>query len=209
MPTLAVARDEAFCFIYEESLDALRDEGIEIIEFSPVHDKELPANTSGLYLPGGYPELHAKELSENESMKNSIAAAIKGGIPTIAECGGFLYLQESITDADGNEYEMCAVLPGRSHMTERPVRFGYASMEAKTDGMLLKKGEHTNIHEFHYYESDHCGEDTHCVKPVSGREWDECYNTPSLYAGFPHLYLAGDRRLVERFRDAMIAGDRE
>ena len=98
---IAVAKDEAFCFTYAETLDALRDAGAELVLFSPVQDAVLPENIGGLYLPGGYPELYAKTLSENKTMLASIRQAVQAGLPTAAECGGFLYLGRSLEDADG------------------------------------------------------------------------------------------------------------
>ena len=115
---VAVARDEAFCFLYEDNLDALREAGAEPVFFSPLRDAALPP-AEGLYLPGGYPELCAKRLSENKSMRRAVAEALKQGMPTIAECGGFLYLLESLEDADGNAFPMCAALPGRGFKTDR------------------------------------------------------------------------------------------
>ena len=93
---IAVAKDEAFCFTYAETLDALRDAGAELVLFSPVQDAVLPENIGGLYLPGGYPELYAQALSENKTMRASIRQAVQAGLPTAAECGGFLYLGRSL-----------------------------------------------------------------------------------------------------------------
>ena len=109
---IAVAKDEAFCFTYAETLDALRDAGAELVLFSPVQDAVLPENIGGLYLPGGYPELYAKTLSENKTMLASIRQAVQAGLPTAAECGGFLYLGRSLEDADGKAWPMADVLPG-------------------------------------------------------------------------------------------------
>ena len=89
---IAVARDEAFCFAYAETLDALRDAGAEPLFFSPLRDAALPENIGGLYLPGGYPELYARQLSENCPLRAAIREAVQKGLPTAAECGGFLYL---------------------------------------------------------------------------------------------------------------------
>ena len=138
---IAVAKDEAFCFTYAETLDALRDAGAELVLFSPVQDAVLPENIGGLYLPGGYPELHAKTLSENKTMLASIRQAVQAGLPTAAECGGFLYLGRSLEDADGKAWPMADVLPGDGIRVGRLVRFGYAEMTAKADSMLFRAGE--------------------------------------------------------------------
>ena len=150
---IAVAKDEAFCFTYAETLDALRDAGAELVLFSPVQDAVLPENIGGLYLPGGYPELYAKTLSENKTMMASIRQAVQAGLPTAAECGGFLYLGRSLEDADGKAWPMADVLPGDGIRVGRLVRFGYAEMTAKADSMLFCAGETLPIHEFHHWDS--------------------------------------------------------
>ena len=100
-PLIAVARDEAFCFYYEDNLLLLKEYGADIAYFSPLHDKELPEGSSGLLLGGGYPELYAKELEENTAMRKEIKAAVESGMPVVAECGGFLYLHTALCDRDG------------------------------------------------------------------------------------------------------------
>ena len=98
---IAVARDEAFCFSYAETLESLRDAGAELVFFSPVHDAALPGGAGGLYLPGGYPELYAGQLSQNAAMRRAVRRAVEAGLPTVAECGGFLYLGQSLEGEDG------------------------------------------------------------------------------------------------------------
>lgn len=194
--TIAVARDEAFCFYYADSLDALERAGAKLVFFSPLRDKKLPP-CEGLYLGGGYPELYAGELSENSSMRKSIAAAVRGGLPTVAECGGFLYLQEILESSDGISYPMAGVLPGRGFRTDRLQRFGYAYLAAETDSLLFRAGERIPVHEFHYWESTENGSDLAAEKP-DGRKWRCGFTSPTLYAGFPHLSLSGSLPLAER-----------
>ncbi len=121
--------------------------------FSPLRDTALPENIGGLYLPGGYPELHAKELSENTSLLREIKQKIESGLPTAAECGGFLYLGQSLTDAEGQSWPMAGVLPGEAKDAGRLVRFGYAALSADSDSMLFRAGESFPIHEFHHWDS--------------------------------------------------------
>lgn len=199
---IAVARDKAFCFLYEETLEALRDAGAELVEFSPLADSALPEKIGGLYLPGGYPELYAAQLSQNEAMRAAIKQAVLGGRPTVAECGGFLYLGQSLEDGTGTPFPMVGALPGNGIKGEKLVRFGYAHMTAKEDSLLFSKGESVPIHEFHYWDSTQNGEDFHVEKPVSSRCWQGGFGTKSLYAGFPHLYFWGEPRLSERFVEA-------
>ena len=204
-PRIAVADDEAFCFMYQESLEAFEQAGAELVRFSPVADAALPEGVSGLYLPGGYPELHGQQLAANASMKASILAAAKAGMPIVAECGGFMYLQETLQDMDGADCPMTGLLEGSSEKKTRLVRFGYAHMTAEQDSLLLRSGETYPIHEFHYWDTTNNGADCAAVKPVSGRSWRCAITGPSLFAGFPHLYFAGHPVLAERFVAAAAA----
>ena len=196
---IAVALDEAFCFAYAESLDALQDAGAELVFFSPLHDEHLPKNIGGLYLPGGYPELHARTLAENGSMRAAVGQAVANGLPTVAECGGYLYLCQGIQDETGERFPMVGVLPGEGTRRERLVRFGYADMTARADSLLFRAGERVPVHEFHYWDTDCPGGAFTLQKPVTGRVWTEGYASSTLYAGFPHLYFAGRRELASRF----------
>ena len=197
---IAVARDEAFSFYYEDSFRALREAGAEITFFSPIRDESLP-ECDGLYLGGGYPEIYAAELEKNAAMRESIRAAVLGGLPTVAECGGFLYLQESLEDADGVPHAMAGVLPGRGFKTGRLQRFGYSYLAADEYSLLFRKGEKVPVHEFHYWDSTENGTDLHAAKP-DGRTWECGYASPTLYAGFPHLHFGGEAPLAERFVEA-------
>ena len=198
---IAVAQDEAFCFIYAETLEAFRDAGAEVVFFSPLRDTALPENIGGLYLPGGYPELHAKELSENTSLLREIKRKIESGLPTAAECGGFLYLGQSLTDAEGQSWPMAGVLPGEAKDAGRLVRFGYATLSADSDSLLFRAGESFPIHEFHHWDSTANGTALAAKKPVGGAEWRCGFVNEHFYAGFPHLYWAGTP-LPQRFAAA-------
>ena len=198
---IAVARDEAFCFTYAETLEAFRDAGAEVVFFSPLRDTALPENIGGLYLPGGYPELHAKELSENTSLLREIKRKIESGLPTAAECGGFLYLGQSLTDAEGQSWPMAGVLPGEAKDAGRLVRFGYAALSADSDSMLFRAGESFPIHEFHHWDSTANGVALAAKKPVGGAAWRCGFIDEHFYAGFPHLYWAGTP-LPQRFAAA-------
>ena len=198
---IAVAQDEAFCFTYAETLEAFRDAGAEVVFFSPLRDTALPENIGGLYLPGGYPELHARELSENTSLLREIKRKIEFGLPTVAECGGFLYLGQSLTDAEGQSWPMAGVLPGEAKDAGRLVRFGYATLSADSDSLLFRAGESFPIHEFHHWDSTANGVALAAKKPVGGAEWRCGFVNEHFYAGFPHLYWAGTP-LPQRFAAA-------
>ena len=188
---IAVARDEAFCFYYEENLRMLERAGAELIYFSPLHDKKLPEEAAGFLLGGGYPELYAKKLSENTSMRESILAAIRAKMPSLAECGGFLYLHETLEDTEGVRYPMVGAVRGNAYNTGKLNRFGYVT---------ISRGEKSiRAHEFHYYDSENNGTDYLAVKPVTGRSWKCMHEGETYLWGFPHLYYGSAPWLVERF----------
>ena len=195
---IAVARDEAFSFYYASSLDAIRRAGAELVPFSPLRDHCLPADISGLYLGGGYPENYAAELSANKEMLSEIREAIEKDLPTVAECGGFMYLQEKLEGSDGNVYPMVGALTGESARTPRLVRFGYVTLTAEADSMLFRAGEPVPAHEFHHWDSTECG-DALTARKYDGRNWKCGVVNDRLYAGYPHLELGGDVPLAERF----------
>ncbi|MBQ7681906.1 MAG: cobyrinate a,c-diamide synthase, partial [Oscillibacter sp.] len=199
---IAVARDEAFCFTYPETLEILEDYGAELVFFSPLRDAAPPDDIAGLYLPGGYPELYARGLSDNVTMREGIAEAVRDGMPTVAECGGFLYLSETLQDTDGVSRPMAGVLPGEGFPCGKSVRFGYGALSADADSMLFRAGEAVHVHEFHHWDSTRPGDALQMRKPVSGRHWRCGFVGDTLYAGFPHLYFWGRPELARRFTDA-------
>ncbi|MDD3367873.1 MAG: cobyrinate a,c-diamide synthase [Lachnospiraceae bacterium] len=197
-PRIGIARDEAFCFYYEDNIELLRQMGAELVYFSPLHDKKLPENLQGIILGGGYPEIYAKELQENAEMRRAIYSALADGLPSIAECGGFLYLQSMLWGTDGELYEMAGVLPGTGKKQEKLVRFGYVTIESNVDS-FLEKGEKIRGHEFHYYDCEENGTDCLADKPVTGRSWNCIYAGENHWWGFPHLYFPSNPQFVKRF----------
>ncbi|MDX9871162.1 MAG: cobyrinate a,c-diamide synthase [Clostridia bacterium] len=197
---LAVARDEAFCFLYEENLERLRALGCEIVFFSPLRDTALPVDAAGLYLCGGYPELHLEKLSGNAAMLEAVSAAIRDGMPTIAECGGFLYLHETLEGVP-----LAGIVRAAAYRTETLQRFGYVTLRAGADNLLCGAGEGIRAHEFHYYESTDGGADFVAEKPLSARNWPCVHATETLYAGFPHLYFDANPVFAENFVRKAIA----
>lgn len=198
--TIGVAWDEAFCFYYQDSLDALKNAGAELCFFSPLRDTGFPA-VDGLYLGGGYPELYAAQLAQQTSLRQAISAALSDGLPTVAECGGFLYLQEQLQTPEGEPFPMVGFLPGESYPTGRLQRFGYLTIQAETDSLLFRAGEEIPAHEFHHWDSTHNGTDLLAQK-ASGKTWPFGYATKTLYAAFPHLQLGGQSPLAARFAAA-------
>ena len=213
-PRIAVARDEAFRFYYEDNLDLLTELGAELVFFSPIHDREVP-RADGLLLGGGYPELFAQALADNESMKADIRRCAAAGMPILAECGGFMYLQARLEiPGEKPEYEMCGVLPGTCRMKDRLVRFGYLELSGKAGTVgYLSDGHRIRGHEFHYYDSTDNGAACTAQKPGTTRSWDCMSMKGSIMAGFPHLYYRSDpdfaRAFVERCRRfAALTGER-
>ena len=195
---LAVARDNAFCFYYEDSLDAVREMGGELVPFSPITDGALPENIDGLYLGGGYPELYAKELGENASMRASVRAALERGVPCIAECGGFMYLTEAIGDEP-----MAGFLPGTCFDTGKLTRFGYVTLRAKKDNLLCRAGGEIAAHEFHHWDCT-CPGDAFAAEKPTGRRWECAVASDTLYAGYPHFHFYSNLEFLYSFYDACI-----
>ena len=207
---IAVARDEAFCFYYESSFEALRRAGAELVWFSPVREEHFPENVHGLYLGGGYPERYASALSENENILTAIRSARSDGMPIVAECGGFLYLLENLEGEDGRVYPMAGVLPGDGFRTKGLRRFGYVELRGDMDSLLFKAGEWVPAHSFHHWDATDPGSGLFVRKAGNViregesfvRTWRECVVDESLYAGFPHLALDGELPLAERFAES-------
>lgn len=197
-PNIAVARDEAFQFYYPSGLELLERLGARLVSFSPLRDTGLPADCSGLYLGGGYPELHARELSGNEGMRRAIRRALEAGMPTIAECGGYLYLHEELEDDEGRAWPLVGALTGHARRGRGFGHFGYVTLRARERSLIADKGDEIRAHEFHYWTSVRPDASFRATKP-DGSGWDGICATSSLYAGFPHLSLAGCPRVAERF----------
>lgn len=197
-PVIAVAKDEAFCFYYEDNLRMLQECGAEIKYFSPIHDKAFPAGCAGILLGGGYPELYVRELSENEPMKAAIRQAVEAGMPMVAECGGFLYLHESITTQSGETYPLVGVIRAQCSYKNKLVRFGYIELEEK-ESNFLPEGEHIRAHEFHYFDSTDNGEDCVATKPVTGRTYPCVIDHDNVWLGFAHLYYPSNPGFVSSF----------
>ncbi len=195
---LGVALDRAFCFYYEDSLDVLRRMGAEIVYFSPLEDSALPEGIHGLYLGGGYPELYKETLAGNDSMRSSVREAVRTGLPTVAECGGFMYLCEDIAGSP-----MCGVLPGKCFDSGRLTRFGYVELTAKKDNMLCRAGESIRGHEFHRWDAGETG-DCFRAEKADGRAWDCVFAGDTIYAGFPHFHFLSNISFAEGFCAACV-----
>lgn len=198
-PRIAVARDEAFCFYYEDNLRLLEKLGAELSFFSPLRDDALPPNSCALYIGGGYPELYAEALSHNTVMRSAVRSAVLGGMPTVAECGGFQYLQQRLKDTNGVSFDMVGAIASESFPTGRLSRFGYVTLTAQQDTLLCKKGEKIRAHEFHYWDSTVCGDGFIAKKPGGKRSWNCVVAQKNLFAGYPHLYFYSNPAFAKHF----------
>lgn len=147
---IAVARDPAFSFYYEDNLSSLYENGAEIVFFSPQQEPGLPPGTAGLYFGGGFPELYAAQLAANQPLLAALRQAHAAGMPIYAECGGFMYLTEAIIDLDGRTHPLAGLVPGITRMQPRLVSLGYRLVESPGGNFLLAPGVTTRGHEFHW-----------------------------------------------------------
>lgn len=198
---IAVAKDEAFCFYYQDNLDLLEQMGFELAYFSPLRDKHMPENIHGLILGGGYPELYARELAGNQSLLAEIKEQIQAGIPTHAECGGHMYLHKTLMDPDGASYEMVGVIDGTCEFTKRLNHFGYATMCATHDGLLASQGEKVRVHEFHRSISEYPCDGFETQKDE--KSWMSYVMTDTLASGFPHIHYYANLEVPGHFAKAV------
>lgn len=194
-PVIAVAHDDAFNFYYKENLRALEKAGAVIKYFSPLADEAVPEGASGLYIGGGYPESYTEKLRQNNNTRESIRRVAASHMPVIAECGGFMYLTDSIDGAD-----MCGIIKADSTYTGHLVRFGYTTLTAKNDNVIMKAGQSVRAHEFHYYDTTNNGADYKAVN-LKNISYDCITANEWMYAGFPHIYFSSCEGLAERFVD--------
>ncbi len=195
---LAVARDQAFCFYYEDNLKILEQHGAELIFFSPLADQVLPENCHGVYLGGGYPELHAEKLSRNHSMLASVRKfAASGGI-IYGECGGFMYLCTEILTLDLKSFTMSSIFPFHVRMKPRLSRLGYRQPTLRHDCFLGKKDQDLHGHEFHYSELLESSETIETVYRLDNHS-NEGFIINNVIGGYIHLHFGSSHENVQTF----------
>jgi cobyrinic acid a,c-diamide synthase len=197
---VGVARDRAFCFCYAENLRLLAAAGAELAFFSPLADAALPEGLDGLYLPGGYPELAARELADNAAMRAAVRGFCAAGRPVWAECGGYMYLLETLVDGAGTEQPMCGALPGRARMCARRAALGYRQARTLAPGPLGPAGTVLRGHEFHYSEA----EGTAGARPAfllagAGGETSDGQASGNVIGGYFHAHLASNPAVAAAF----------
>ena len=185
---IGLAKDETFCFTYEDNIELFRRAGAEIVEFSPMHDRELP-DVDMIVLSGGYPELYGEALESNTAMRDAIRDAVANGMYCLAECGGFMYLHDTMEDSDGVMRKMCEVIHGSVTNRHKLTRFGYVTLHTKTCNTDVRG------HEFHHWDSDNCGTDWTAVK-TSGKTYECMHDNGTLIAGYPHLYYYSNPKFL-------------
>lgn len=199
---IAIAKDKAFNFYYPSNIDLLKSLGIELVEFSPLKDSKLPANIDGLYLGGGYPEVYAKELEENKSIREDIRLKIENGLPVYAECGGLMYLTNSIENKSGDTHKMVGVIDANSQMTSRLQHFGYVEVSIGEKEVI--KG-----HEFHYSKIQDNAEFEKIYKVYKRREneivdtWECGYHINNILASYVHINFESNREFLYKMLDCI------
>jgi cobyrinic acid a,c-diamide synthase len=198
---IAVARDKAFSFYYQDSLDLLAGWGAELAEFSPLTDEKLPGGIGGLYIGGGFPEMYAEQIAANDRLKKEVKGAADSGMPVYAECGGLMYLGRSIVGFDGREHIMSSVLPLASRIDKPKLTLGYRTIRALNDGPFLEKGQTARGHEFHWsnLQSVTGIEPAYSVEEKGGAS--EGFQAGNILASYIHLHLGTVPGMAKHFVD--------
>ncbi|GGG13975.1 cobyrinate a,c-diamide synthase [Paenibacillus abyssi] len=201
-PTIAVARDAAFNFYYEENLELLKGLGANIITFSPLAGDTVPAGTDGIYIGGGFPEEYASTLANNIRLKEDLRALVLEGMPVYAECGGYMYLCRSIKDRSGQTFEMAGIIPAKVEMQPKLAALGYREARAIRDGLLLPSDSIIRGHEFHYSSLTADNEDTYPyayeTKGLRGIK-KEGYCSGNVLAGYTHVHFSSNPESASRW----------
>lgn len=199
---IAIARDEAFNFYYPENLELLEQQGAKLVYFSPLRGECIPPGSQGLYIGGGFPEEFAAELSSNEQVKHDIRSKIRAGLPTYAECGGYMYLAESITNSQGETFSMVGVLHATVSMHTSLKGFGYREVKGTDDNWFISSHEMARGHEFHYSTIAYANP-ARAAYETLGYRWtstrSEGFCSDTLVAGYTHIHFASNPAMAKAF----------
>ena len=205
--TIAIAKDQAFSFYYQDNLDRLAGAGARIEFFSPLNDDIVPEGSSGLYIGGGYPEVYAKALSENHPMLESISKLAMDGMPVYGECGGLMYLTKSIQDVEGVEHKTVGLLDAKTSMVRR-LTLSYTLARSMRPNILTRAGSIVRGHEFHFstlrdvpLDAEFAYQLKRGIGVGDGRDGWTCYDT---LASYMHTSFASDGRMAERFVESCV-----
>ena len=204
---LAIAKDNAFCFYYQDDIDLFEALGAKIKYFSPLSNRRLPDDIDGIFLGGGFPELYTEKLMENDSMKKSILEAYNQGTVIYGECGGMMYLLERLIDCDGSSFNMCGVLSGTSRMENRRQGLGYIIAEATCDNVICKRGDTFRAHEFHWSKLLDVPENTifsYKTRKSNGKEsgYDGICKK-NVLASYTHVHFSSNPELARNLLSSM------
>ncbi len=208
---IAVARDSAFCFYYPENIELLEQAGAQIIYFSPLSETGLPDQTDGLYLGGGYPELHARTLAENTGFRQAVSLACKNGMPIYAECGGFMALCRTLEDLEGQSHDMAGCFGFTCRMFKRLRALGYREIVLNRNTILGQTGMMARGHEYHYADLDDHGEKsvynasdrTGCTRSVPG------FQKNRTLGSYLHLHFKSNPQVPQNFVQACLTYQKE
>ncbi len=205
--TLAVARDNAFCFYYQDDIDLFEMLGAKIIEYSPLADKSLPDGIDGIFMGGGFPELFADRLSKNESMRGSILEMHKQGTVIYGECGGMMYLMEKLIDGEGRSFNMSGVLNGTSRMENRRQGLGYVIVDATCDNIICNNGDTFRAHEFHWSKLQDVPDNTifayNTRKSNGNRAGVDGICKSNVMASYTHIHFCSNPKLAVNLLSSM------
>ncbi len=198
---IGIAWDEAFLFYYHDALNLAKASGFNLVPFSPLHDLDLPPNLDGLWFGGGFPELHLEKLSGNQSIKEAISKFARSGKPIYAECGGYMYLGETIKDFNSKSYPLVGLIPMVSEMTSRLQNMGYRQGVFQTDNFLGPKGTVVHGHEFHYSQVSFNSNPIHAYQLFRGNNAErlEGFARDNVVASYLHLHFGGHPELLQHW----------
>jgi cobyrinic acid a,c-diamide synthase len=197
---IAIAKDKAFSFYYQDSLDLLEAWGAELVPFSPLEDDRLPEGAGGIYIGGGFPEMFASELAANSAMHHAIRDAIERGVPVYGECGGLMYLGRSLSNLEGDRYPMVGAIPAVSAMSNKRLVLGYREVESRTDSPLMRRGQRVRAHEFHWSTLEELpGQDNSVYRVLDQDNRPDGFHSGSVWASYVHIHLGSDPALARRF----------
>jgi len=205
---LAIAKDNAFCFYYQDDIELFEALGAKIKYFSPLHDKCIPDDVDGIFIGGGFPELNAGKLMENETMRESILDAHINGTIIYGECGGMMYLLEKLIDCDGRSFKMCGVLSGSSRMENKRQGLGYNIVEATCDNVICKRGDTFRAHEFHWSKLLDVPDDTvfaYKTRKTNGKQSRaDGICRKNILASYTHVHFSSNPELAKNILSAMV-----
>lgn len=202
---LAIAKDEAFHFYYEDNLDLLRQSGIELVPFSPISDSEIPENINGIYIGGGFPECFAAKLAKNTAIKQEIAKFADSGGFIYAECGGFMYLTNGITTSAGEKHKMAGIIPVWTKMEDKMRALGYREIRTTKQSPLGPEGTVFRGHEFHWSSVEKNNDrqlQSFCeIRNARQGPWSPAgFSCKNVYASYIHAHWASNNQIIENLK---------